>query len=39
MMAVETVVIENKDAPELRPDLRLALNRLSTVFQWMDRAA
>lgn len=39
MMAIETVVIENRDAPELRPDLRLALNRLSTVFQWMDRAA
>lgn len=39
MMAIETVVIENKEAPSLLPDLRLALNRLSVAYKWMDKAA
>ena len=39
MMAVETVVFENKDVPDLLPDLRLALNRLAVIFKWMDQAA
>lgn len=39
MMAVEAVVFENRDIPSMRPDLRLALNRLAVIFKWMDQAA
>lgn len=39
MMAVEAVVFENRDIPSMRPDLRLALNRLAVIFKWMDKAA
>ncbi len=38
MMAVETVVIENKDVVNLLPDLRCALNSLGKIFR-MPRAA
>lgn len=39
MMAVESVVLENRDIPSMRPDLRLALNRLAIIFKWQDQAA
>lgn len=38
MMAVETVVFENKDRPDFLADLRLAANALSLCFRWMDRS-
>lgn len=38
MMAVETIIIENQPAENLRGDLRMALNRLATLFKLQDVA-
>jgi len=38
MMAIETIVIENQPADNLRADLRLALNRLAILFRLQDAA-
>jgi hypothetical protein len=38
MMAVETIVLENRESERLRPDLRVALNRLAVLWK-MQQAA